>query len=118
MSIAYHLAETNLIKTDDAVLCQFLITHLKSGSPPEVILSVARKSQKKEGQPPNSFLLEIATLLSIFEEMDDLQHAVIKAGRITWNDHSDTLPALYEKFWTITPSYRQEQRWHHSEHMS
>ncbi len=61
-SVKYHLTQTNLIRSDDATLCQFLITHLKSGSPPEVILTAARKAHNKEGKTPNTFLSGIATL--------------------------------------------------------
>ncbi len=94
-SVEYHLTRTNLIRGDDAVLCQFLITHLKSGSLPEIIISSKRKAQKKEGLSPDSFQLEIATLCSIFKESGNPQHAMIKAGHITWDGQSTTLPTLY-----------------------
>ncbi len=80
---------------NDAVQCQFLITHLKSGSLPEFTLSSARKAQKNLGSAPNSFQSEIAALHSIFEELDNPQCAMIKAGHITWDCQSATLLALY-----------------------
>ncbi len=94
-SVKYHLTQTNLIQGDNAILCQFLITHLRSGSLPEVIITSARKVHRKEGKPPNSFSLEIATLRAIFEESDNPQCAMTKASQITWNGQSDILPALY-----------------------
>ncbi len=63
-SIEYHLKQTKLVNSDEATLCQFLITYLRSGSAPEMMISAARKARKMAGKPPNSFLSEIHALRS------------------------------------------------------
>ncbi len=94
-SVKYYLTQIGLINSDEPTLCQFLIMHLKSGSAPEMMTSASRKTRKAEMKPPNSFLSEIHALRIVFEEPDDPQRAMIKAGQIAWNGDYETLPMLY-----------------------
>ncbi len=72
-NVEYHLTQTRLIHSDEATLCQFLITHLRSGTAPEMMISADRKARKISGNPPKTFLLEISTLRKVFKESDDPQ---------------------------------------------
>ncbi len=55
-NVDYHIDQSQLLNGTDSSLCQFLITHLKPGSAPEMIISSRRKTLKSENKPPNSFI--------------------------------------------------------------
>ncbi len=108
-NVEYHVDQSQLLNGTDSSLCQFLITHLKPGSAPEIVISSRRKTLKTENKPPNSFSTEVKILRKTFEESDDPQRAFIKADQITWDGKCDTLPMLFAElsrtYSIATPGY-------------
>ncbi len=63
----YCLNATRLIFDSEEVLKQFLLSHLKPGSPPAVIISSERKSIVKGSQSPMTFSEEMDLLRRTYE---------------------------------------------------
>ncbi len=52
----FYLMLTKLIHGDEKVLKHFLLSHLKPGSPPAIIISSERKRRSKVNMKPMTFL--------------------------------------------------------------
>ncbi len=59
------------------------------------MISATWKARKAEMKPTNSFLSEIRALRKVFEEPDDPQRTMIKAGQIAWSGDYEMLLMLY-----------------------
>ncbi|MCP3683880.1 MAG: hypothetical protein GY861_14445, partial [bacterium] len=96
-----------MIHSNDEVLRQFLLSHLKPGSPPAIIISSKRKRRVKARQVPKSFAEEMLLLRNTFEEGENAQRALMHTNQIQWNGQAHTLDKLYaniKSVWlTISP---------------
>ncbi len=93
--LQFYLTSTRLIHSSDDVLKQFLLSYLKPGSPPAIIISSERKGRSKGSHTPLTFFEEILLLRNIYEEEDKPLRALMRADQITWNGQANLLDKLY-----------------------
>ncbi|MCP3686146.1 MAG: hypothetical protein GY861_26155 [bacterium] len=91
----FYLTSTKLIHGDEKVLKHFLLSHLKLGSPPFIIISSERKRRSKVSMKPMTFFEKIILLHKTYEEEENAQKALMKVDQIKWDGHSYTLDKQY-----------------------